>query len=186
MRHLGKAGSLMKSFLGVVVFVIFLVAIGLATRPFAQAMPSYYAVHAVLAAPFYAFAMTLSIRRHVPVWALFLAACIFGLFMGVMTPVMGVSVMLPAFFSLFAWAMVRHAAIDRVAVVCGAVFGGTCYLATVIAGAVFGSFVFGGGSDLLEAFALSVLGGAFGILGSLLASLIADALGRTANQTRSR
>lgn len=181
MHQLDKAGSLMKSFLGVVAFVICLAVIGLATRPVAQAMTSYYAVHAVLASPFYAFAMTLFVRRQVPVWALFLASCAFGLVMSVMTPVMGASVIAPALCSLVVWAVMRRSSLERIAVACGAVFGGTCYLATVIAGTMLGSFAPAGGSRLMEALIMSLLGAALAILGSLVASAIADRLGQAAD-----
>lgn len=179
MHQQKKETSPMKTVLRVVAFVVSLAAIGLATRPFAQAMTSFYAVHAVMAAPFYALVVTLFMRWRVPMWSLCLASCVFGLAMGIMSPIMGASIMVPAFCSLLVWLVMRHADLEQRAAMCGAVFGGTCYMATVAAGAALGGFGFADGSRLLEASIMAVLGVALAILGSLVASAIAEKLGRT-------
>lgn len=76
-------------------FVLF-IAIGLITRMPALALPAFYGLHAVFAAPFFAFVAAWFCKKYQVIWSVPVALVLCAAFLGMMSPAMGLSFLAPA------------------------------------------------------------------------------------------
>lgn len=165
------------SMLGVQALALFvaLLAEGLVTRGAALALMGVnFGMHAVLAAPLYALAVTVFFLRGGRAGAFAIAGGALGVFLGAMSPVMGASVLAPLACTCVAYALARGLASPtsssasgmRAAAVAGGVFGGAVYPATMVAAVLLGTHVLVGKDALFCAVAI-----ALAVAGALLGSV---------------
>lgn len=144
-----------------------LFAIGLATRFPAWQFPQFYALHGVLAAPFFAALARWHFDRGGGVWPLFAASAALAVVLGMMSPVMGLSFLLLALCLLAAHRLLGRAAPDRRDLLCAVAFGALDYPCALVAGMALGSYAFSFDS-LVSIALLVVLAIGLSLFGALL------------------
>lgn len=145
-----------------------LMAVGLATRFPALQFPQLYALHGVLAAPFFSAIAVLHFERGGGVGSLLAATLAVAGVLGVMSAVMGLSFVLLSVGLLGVRGLTRVVGPARWDAVCATAFGALDYPCALVAGAALGSYAFG-----LEAVStmllLAALAAGLSLLGVLLA-----------------
>lgn len=107
---------------------------------------SIYALHGVLAAPFFAAIATLNVRKGGVGWEFVAALAVLAAVLGAMSPVMGLGFAIVAIVYAGAWFGFAGISMSKRAVTCGALLGLACYAAPVCLGIAFGSYMVTGGS----------------------------------------
>lgn len=173
--------SWLKVVLQTVILFIALFAIGLLTRLPALSFIDFYALHAVLAAPFYALLLTTftyTLKRYLPV---FLASLLYACCLGAMHIAMGLSVLFSAIVALVVLLILRNANNELRSFGVGLAFGAASYPATLIAGSLLGShhMIFAVENILFVVIVLLI-----SIAISLLGALLGTVIGKRINRNR--
>lgn len=165
--------SWLKSISQVLVLVIAFFTIGLLTRMPALGFREFYALHGLLAAPFYSFLIAVYLRWAKAPIPLFVASCIYGCCLGAMQIVMGASVFIATFAAIIAVLIVRDRGSDIKAIVGACVYGSLAYPATLAAGFLFGSYSMSlSMGSAIQIAILALLGLALALITALLGSAI--------------
>lgn len=143
-----------------------LFAIGLATRFPALQFPHLYALHGILAAPFFSALALWHFNREGSVWSLFAAVAALAAVLGCMSPVMGLGFLLLAALLLAADALLRSCRPARRRLGCAVAFGALDYPCALAVGLLLGSYAFSLES-LPTILVLGALAAALSLLGAL-------------------
>lgn len=119
-----------------------LLAIGLVTRFPAWQFPHLYALHGVLAAPFFSALALWHFNRDGTVAQLVVATLAMAVSLNVMSEVMGLSFLFLATSTLVVCMALRNVAPERKRFVCAVAFGMFDYPCALLAGILVGSYVF--------------------------------------------
>lgn len=144
-----------------------LIAVGLATRFPALQLPQLYALHGVLAAPFFSAIALLHFERGGGVGSLLAATLAVAGVLGAMSAVMGLSFVLLAVGLLGVRGLTRVFVCAQRDAVCATVFGALDYPCALGAGIVLGSYGFASES-VLTMLLLVALATGLSLLGALL------------------
>ena len=117
-----------------------LFCIGMATRMPALFLNGYYALHGVLAAPFYAALLAWYINRYDAVWSFACAAGAYGAILGAMQPIMAAGAVVPMAFALLAYRLLADSPSNRRAAICAFIFGACAYPSVAGVGILTGSY----------------------------------------------
>lgn len=123
----------------VILFALLLV-IGLVTRFPAWQFPHLFALHGVLAAPFFSALAMWHFNRKGSVWTLFMAVLLLAVFLGIMSLVMGLGFLFLASLLLVVYALPGKGDVSRRHVGCAVAFGALEYPCALVAGIAFGSY----------------------------------------------
>lgn len=151
--------------------LVALIGIGLVTRLPAWQFPQLYALHGVLAAPFFSALALWHFNRKGNVWQLFIAVLGLAAFLGVMNAVMGLSFLLLALCLLVAYGLVRKVDPGRRGFMCAVVFGALNYPCALVVGVALGSYAFSVAS-VPTILLLVVLAVALSLFGALLVAKV--------------
>ena len=118
------------------------------TRLPAVYLAGAYALHGVLAAPFFGAIAAVNVRKGGAGWEFAAALAALAFVLGAMSPVMGLGFAVVAVAYALAWRALKAFAASARVTVCGAVVGLACYIAPVCIGAACGSYLVSAGSAL--------------------------------------
>ncbi|WP_165044767.1 hypothetical protein [Adlercreutzia sp. ZJ138] len=158
------------------VFVALMVS-GLVTRPVALAFP-VPALHGLLMALPAAFLMTFALGRGVSVWACGVGVAAFALMLGMMSPVMGLTPLVPLLAALILYGCAQRLSSETRCMGAG-ILAGTLYFpfTLVCSGSRVGFAALAGASSIVLVVMLTLLGIALAALGAMLASIINEKKG---------
>lgn len=152
----------------VLLFVV-LLAIGLLTRFPAWQFPHLYALHGVLAAPFFSALALWHFEREGSVWQVLVAILGLAALLGVMNVVMGLSFLLLALCLFVTYGIMYKADPRKRTLVCAVAFGALDYPCTLAVGIALGSYSFSA-EAVLTILLLAVLAVGLSLFGALLVS----------------
>lgn len=152
----------------VIVFVA-LLSLGLLTREPAKSF-DIYALHAILAAPFYAFVCAVTLKYLKSVVPFVCGASLYGIVLGSLQMVMGISVLIPLAFSVAGYFLARYLMQEKRILMTSLVFSGLVYPVTVLAGVLTGSYfiAWSSFSTVLQLVLFALLATALGLMGALV------------------
>lgn len=170
----------------VAILFVALLVIGLATRYPAWQFPHLYALHGVLAAPFFSALALWHFNRNGHIGALLAASGALALFLGAMNPVMGLSFVLLALCVLVAYALLTNIGGGTITtsgknLVCAIAFGALDYPCALATGVALGSYAFS-----FESLPMIVLLCALSIALSVFAVLIVSTVRKEAPTNHAR
>lgn len=125
----------------VILFAV-LFAIGLITRLPAWQFPQFYALHGVLAAPFFSALALWHFNRQGSIIQLFIGVLAMAAVLGAMSAVMGLSFLLLAVCTLAAYGVLGLVAPERRNFACAVLFGALDYPCALVVGILLGSYAF--------------------------------------------
>lgn len=127
--------------LRVLVLFLLLLGIGLLARVPAHLVTQVFAFHGVLVAPFYAAVVYWHLTRQGTMTELVIATALLAVFLGMMSPVMGMSFALVAVFAAVVDGLLRSVSHDRRVFWDASVFGALVFPCTVASGLLTGAYV---------------------------------------------
>lgn len=159
-----------RQVLGGVILFAAMAVFGLVTRPIALALPGFYGFHAVLVALPSAWAITLCLRRGICLPTCFLAVALFSGMLFAMSPIMGLSSLIPMIGAVLAFLVVGRWSPAKKAWAAGMAYGLLFYPCTVAVSCAFnvltGAFI----ADRWPVILVStLLGAALAFFGATLA-----------------
>lgn len=146
--------KLLTTALQVGVLVVILFSIGLLTRFPAKAFHQYFALHAVLAAPFYALTVKTYLEGFKRYFPLAVASGVYALILGSLQLIMGVSTFLPALLGGLLYVLLKGEPAKKRAVWSAFVYAVSCYPITLMASVFLGSGGLMSGMGLFTALVL--------------------------------
>lgn len=146
--------------------------IGLVTRLPAMHFSSYYALHGVFAAPFYAALIAWYSTKQHRFWPVAVASSAYGCVLGSMQPIMGIGALVPLALASATLVFLRNSTNDLIATLPAIIFGASAYPATITAGMTFSSTVTSA-DILLQFIAFSAIALGLAILGAFAGQHVA-------------
>ena len=154
----------------VIFMVIALFIAAFITRIPAINFPYIYALHGVLAAPFFSAVAIINLKKANPFWEYAVSVLLLAGALGSMSMVMGLSFVLVAFIYML-FCLISFVVISKTNhLLSGCIIGLFCYLSAVLVGVIFGSFAISF-SNLPQVLLLTISSGLLGLLGAKLVAV---------------
>lgn len=160
-----------RSVLGAVGMFAALMVSGLVTRPIALAFP-VPALHGLLMAAPAAFLLTFALGRGVSVWACGAGVVAFSAVLGMMSPIMGLTPLVPLLTALVAYGCAKRLSAEARCLGAGVLAGALYFPFTLVcSGSRVGFAACAGAPSIALVAVLTLLGIALAVLGAALASI---------------